>query len=625
MRRKKSSLLTQSVHVLNQSFLSGVLLIIILLIISSHNSPAQSRSELRKKTIKHLTNGTFDSASHYSKLALKANSSPSAQADIALLIGKIRRNTDTKTEIILFYDSLEREFRARGFESYLATCLNDLARTYREIGFRDQALKNYEEAHSLFIKKNDLSNAYRVASSIAILFKENGDYSGAKTYYRKALNNKKMLKDDHGEAIVLNNIGNLYTELMLLDSALIYLNEALEIKVEKSPRISQSVTLTNLGEVLWKKQHYDSAEMYFLMSKKIKEEYEHSSGLSILYNNLAKLYLKTGEIKKAKHYLLKGDSISRQHMLIQGLSENLRLRSRFYEIQKQPLVAMNFLKEHLLLEDSLYSQAKRTNQLIATFQRDQAEKEIALREANLKLQDTQLDNKNYIILILVISSSSLFLVAILLYLLYRLKQKQKKATEWRMREQHHRVGNNIAVLSTLLNQAGNNANSDEAKALALEGKSRLEAMNLLHSKLYWKDETATIPLKPYITELTNQILSLYIPYQPNAVILDLEEVALAVTQAIPFSLIISELITNACKYGLQKTQNPKLEIKLFTSNGRLEISIKNNGILARPVKRDKDTASFGHTLIQTLSQQLKGAFSLHIQETFAIGKFEMPV
>ncbi|GAB5526386.1 MAG: hypothetical protein Roseis2KO_42580 [Roseivirga sp.] len=595
------------------------------LICFSHISQAQSRSEFRKKTIEHLNKGEYDSAFYYSKLALEANKTPGAQADMAVLIGKIKRNTDSKADVIFFYDSLGKELRTRGFESYLATSLNDLARTYREIGFRDQALKNYKEAHSLFIKKDDLANAYRVANSIAILFKENGDYSGAKTYYQNALNIKETLKDDLGKATVLNNIGNLYMELKLLDSALIVLRDALQIKIEKGARFSQSITLTNLGEVFWEKQQYDSAEMYFLQARVIKEEYQHNYGLSIVYNNLAKLYLKTGNLNKAEQFLFAGDSTSRKHMLIQGLSENLRLKSRFYEIQNRPFEAMKSMKEHLFLEDSLNIKAKQTNELMAAFQRDQSEKEIDLQEAQLKLKDANLQNKNYTIVILIISSATLLIISTLLFLLYRLKQKQKKAAEWRMREQHHRVGNNIAVLSTLLNQAGNDANSDEAKALALEGKSRLEAMNLLHSKLYWKDETATIPLKPYIAQLTNQILSLYIPYHPNAVALELEEIALPVTQAIPLSLIINEIITNSCKYGLRKSESPKLEIKLFTKDGKLEIVIKNNGVSPGPVNRAQDTASFGHTLIQTLSQQLKGAFSLDIQGTFAIGKFEMPV
>lgn len=578
---------------------------------------SQNRKVNRTKALEYLKAGKLDSAKVFANKARLVSDSDNSKADIAIIIGRIKRQKDQPSNAIEYYDSLNASLRQKNMNSYLAVSLLDYGAVYKSIGDIDKALEVFKESYLLFQSTGLSENSSKATGAIANIYKSTGDYRSAKGYFKTLLASRKVEKDSIGIGVIMNNLGLVFLDESLLDSAISLFRESLKFRLDRK---RHSITLLNIGEVFRRQNRFDSAEYYFLKSLKIKEEINNQAGLSILHNNLAALYIDWGKTSKSKLHLSKGEELASQRGQLKERTYNKKLWSEYYEVLGNNVQAIKSLKEYIFLRESLVNEER-----VRTVSEMQVRFDSERKEVENKLQKTEIKSQEYIILTLIISASALLIVSVLLFLLFRLKQKQKKATEWRMREQHHRVGNNIAVLSTMLSRAGNEANSDEAKTLALEGKSRLEAMNLLHSKLYWKDETAKIPLKTYITELTNQVLSLYIPYQPNAVSLDIEGIDLPVTQAIPFSLILNEVLTNACKYGLQNTKTPKLEIQLLSADGRMEIVIRNNGLTNELVDKERKSPSFGVTLIQTLARQLHGTFSIDIQKTHAIGRFEMPI
>ncbi len=626
MSMSRLYLLTHSVLIHKHVF-RVLLLVIPFCFLSPLSGQTPSRSAYRKQAITYLRKKEPDSAKHFFQLALSVSTNLSQKADLGLIFGQIKGLDNNRQALITYYDSLNNAFHDLELNSFLPYSYRDLAIIYSDIGLSDKALEYFQESYNGFIAFNDPKNANGVLNSIAITLKEDGDKSLSEKYLREIIVSNESLADSASTSLLYNNLGNLYLDLEQPDSALSFFKSSLQFQTTGKDTARTSISLLGIGEAYRKKQSYDSSEYYLLGSLKAKATIPIHKGLSILHHNLARLYLARNKIDEVQLHLEKGKEVANQLGLLQDLTTNALLWSEYYEKTGNTKKALSAHKNYVSLKDSL-SNKERSKSLLemqTRFETQRLQENLDDAKETNDLQKSLLQQQQYTIASLSVGAIALLITAVLLYRLYRLKQKQKKATEWRMREQHHRVGNNIAVLSTLLNQAGNDANSDEAKALALEGKSRLEAMNLLHSKLYWKDETATIPLKPYIAQLTNQILSLYIPYHPNAVALELEEIALPVTRAIPLSLIINEIITNSCKYGLSKATTPKLEIKLFSQNGKLEIYIKNNGITTMPTLRYQNSPSFGHTLIDTLSRQLKGSFSIDIQKHYAIGKFKMPL
>ncbi|MEQ9302450.1 MAG: sensor histidine kinase, partial [Marinoscillum sp.] len=259
------------------------------------------------------------------------------------------------------------------------------------------------------------------------------------------------------------------------------------------------------------------------------------------------------------------------------------------------------------LEDSLLNQEKARALTEMQIRFETEEKERALQEANENaiLQERLLNNQKIVIWSL---GFGLLLVVAILFLLYRLsrlRKREKEAVQWRMREQHHRIENNISVLASVLSLAGQSTQNEEAKSLAKEGENRLNAMNLLHKELYWEDNKAQVQLHTFIASLAHHLAGVFwSPSQTNNPLqTDLQPVQIEVERAIPLSLILNELITNAFKYGASNP-DPQIIVSLLKDELSMKITVRDNGMGIS--EKQKSTQSFGHTLINTLTKQLKG-------------------
>ncbi len=173
-------------------------------------------------------------------------------------------------------------------------------------------------------------------------------------------------------------------------------------------------------------------------------------------------------------------------------------------------------------------------------------------------------------------------------------------------EIHHRVKNNLAIISGLLEMQTFNA--DEAIVNELrESQSRIQSIAMVHEKLYQSDSFTNIPFGNYIDELFRYIANTYNVNENSVKIKkDLDAVSLDVSQAIPCGLILNELITNAYKHAFTETENAVIAISLKKEGNRIILRVKDNG-KGLPADFEIDQpASLGTTLIRTLVQQLNG-------------------
>lgn len=181
-----------------------------------------------------------------------------------------------------------------------------------------------------------------------------------------------------------------------------------------------------------------------------------------------------------------------------------------------------------------------------------------------------------------------------------------KEKETLLAEIHHRVKNNLAIISGLLEMQTFNA--DEAIVNELrESQSRIQSIAMVHEKLYQSDSFTDIPFGNYIDELFRFIANTY-NVDENSVKIekDLDPVSLDVSQAIPCGLILNELITNAYKHAFTETENAVIAISLKKDGNRIILRVKDNG-KGLPADFEIDQpASLGTTLIHTLVQQLNG-------------------
>jgi two-component sensor histidine kinase len=190
-----------------------------------------------------------------------------------------------------------------------------------------------------------------------------------------------------------------------------------------------------------------------------------------------------------------------------------------------------------------------------------------------------------------------------------------KAKEVLVAEIHHRVKNNLAVIRSLLNLQINSTSNDIAKETLRESASRVSAMALIHQKLYANMNPENIDLKSYVTELVHDVGSTFrnsVNVAP-AVSFSIQDVTVNLNKAIPCGLILNELLTNVYKHAFREHTDPRIAISISknqTSTNKIQIIVEDNGCGIDPSVSDLSSETLGMTIINSLSEQLDGTFTI---------------
>ncbi len=186
-----------------------------------------------------------------------------------------------------------------------------------------------------------------------------------------------------------------------------------------------------------------------------------------------------------------------------------------------------------------------------------------------------------------------------------------------LKELHHRVKNNLQVISTLLDLQAGAAQDDQVRVAFEESQQRIQAMAGIHEQLYRSQDLARVDMAAYVDKL---VAELHRSYATPAIEFEIRapDVALDVDQAIPCGLIINELVSNALKHAFRarETRDGKISVTLHPSspgNGKMELIVSDNGI-GLPADFDLQTLdSLGLTMVRLLAGQLEGNLEFDTQ------------
>nr|WP_246164500.1 sensor histidine kinase [Xanthovirga aplysinae] len=188
-------------------------------------------------------------------------------------------------------------------------------------------------------------------------------------------------------------------------------------------------------------------------------------------------------------------------------------------------------------------------------------------------------------------------------------EKREKEKGWLLRELHHRVKNNLQLVSSILNLQAYQLKDQTAAMAIQESQSRVQAMALIHRDLYLKDDTSRVNLQDYVVKMLNGLMLAH-GYYKDQVQLDLSLPPLKVEAdiAIPFGLILNELLSNVFKHAFPGNKRPSLQIRIERDTGHeLLLQIKDNGPGIAPGKTN--SLSFGREMMETLAKQLGATLS----------------
>jgi len=190
-----------------------------------------------------------------------------------------------------------------------------------------------------------------------------------------------------------------------------------------------------------------------------------------------------------------------------------------------------------------------------------------------------------------------------------------KEKEVLLQEIHHRVKNNLGIVSSLLQMQCRRTQDPQANAILRDSQNRIASIALAHEKLYRSNDLANIDFAQYIPDLTTHLFASYnVKSSCIQLSIQVEETSLDLETAIPCGLIINELVSNALKYAFPNNREGEIQVRLFQQSDRtLTLIVRDNGI-GLPVEFDgKKTKTLGITLVQGLVQQLRGKLEIQSQ------------
>ncbi len=208
----------------------------------------------------------------------------------------------------------------------------------------------------------------------------------------------------------------------------------------------------------------------------------------------------------------------------------------------------------------------------------------------------------------------------------KLKEEQIRASlaekEILLKEIHHRVKNNMQIVSSLLSLQAGYINDKKMQEVFNESRNRIKALALIHEYLYKSKKLTKINFKNYINDLVNNLFSTYrLDLRNFKFIIAFDDIDFDIDTSINLGIIINELASNSIKHAFNLERNSKnlISIKLKEENNQIYITISDNGMGINDKINFKNPDSLGLQLVQTLVDQLEGTLEIKRRNGLEIG------
>lgn|GEM_PF-4166520 len=187
-----------------------------------------------------------------------------------------------------------------------------------------------------------------------------------------------------------------------------------------------------------------------------------------------------------------------------------------------------------------------------------------------------------------------------------------KEKEILLKEIHHRVKNNLQIICSLLHLQEKNIMNEQARTILKESRNRIKSMAFIHDRLYHSEDFSNIDLTEYIENLTSNLFyTLQTESKSIKLITDVKNIFLSLDSAIPFGLIINELVTNALKYAFPNDKSGEIRISFHSDKDKIHTLIVGDNGEGLPENLDiHNTKTLGLRLVSSLVEQLEGSIDV---------------
>ncbi len=483
-----------------------------------------------------------------------------------------------------------------------------------------RALEQNLAAEQLAIAEGKRAELSYIFNNLGVVYRLMGKYDDAIRIYQRSLQIKTELDDRKGLATTFHNLGSAHVHLGQQAEAIRYFEQARELFAELGDQ--SEVQSVSLGMGIGYFELGDTARAKSILSDIF--EVPHA-GLSTEDEvegliTLARIFRGEGDPARSLGYLQVAEK------LVDGTSRNSNLTdvyqqlSETHEAMGNQAEAFRYLKAYQEMYEQLKSEERQKLQEEMEAKYSNYEKSTQIR-----LQQLELERVNRQVNAVIAGLGALLLIAGLLFWLFRTRSLANKELAWKneqirealgekevlLREIHHRVKNNLQVISSLLSLQARGVEDPKALAVMKESRNRVKSMALIHQNLYQDENLVGVDMAEYIDKLTRSLVSSYaISREQVEIRTRVESVKLDVDVIIPLGLILNELISNALKYAFPDDRPGTIEVSFCQEPEGWQLEVKDNGIGLPAGFSPGDSASLGMFLIQSFAKKLHASFQL---------------
>ncbi|MCF7920354.1 MAG: tetratricopeptide repeat protein [Candidatus Cloacimonetes bacterium] len=488
------------------------------------------------------------------------------------------------------------------------------------MGKFELALEDYQRAQKIYIEIKDFASQINTSISIGNIYMYAGETAKAKEVFLQAKPLAERYNHKTGLAAIYNNLGLISQMSKDYAATVDQLISSLNLDKEENNQIGIITSLYNLGNIYFALHNFDSSVSSFLSGLEISQRLNERMIIKEIYSRIAELYAAQGNFETALNYHKKYSQMNYE-LNIEDLQTRYEVGKKRFEIEllKKQNTILNLQKSRLwlglislvilvLLMIWVNNSKSKTNKLLKIeidertrtgMELKKIKDELELRVQNRTAELTKLNES-------------------LLREITERRQYQEKLElsleekDVMMKEIHHRVKNNMQVISSLLRMQANYIEDPNVVEAFNDSFHRVKSMSLIHEKLYRSDDLAHINFQDYVESLTRLLYHTFTPSARLEFIIDMKDIFLDINNAIPCGLIINELITNSLKYAFRDRTEGKIAISmtrdLFSG---FRLIVKDDGIGLPDDFDINKTKSLGMRLVYLLSEdQLEGKVTI---------------
>jgi two-component sensor histidine kinase len=481
----------------------------------------------------------------------------------------------------------------------------------------------------------DVENAYQIAMNCAAKFREMGDSTeacqalflagtslsefnpqAAIEVMQEAVDIARAIRSDNLLAISLTNLGYALdmADMGLTDQYRTTLEAALDVCIKMDNLECILTNNYNLVEYHCSQRQFGKARERIAEMERYLVGSEDEEALAFPIVSEGNVLMAEGKLEAALPMIEQGFFTMKRLGIWDGQWELYPVLIDLYKKTGRYQQAFEFLENYETMQDSMISleKSKTVQNLQTRYETEKKEAQIAAQQADLARSQKEKWGL----------AAGLAMLSGLAFLFWRQRRKTQAANlelaasnqeiaqknqklDLLMRELHHRVKNNLQLVSSLLRLQSRQVGDGAASAAIKAGQLRVEAMSLIHQRLYREEGITLVNMQEFTQDLVEKIafafghrleeMDVKIQFQPT----DLD-----VDKAMPMSLILNELLTNSFKYAFGETARPMLQIGLVQQGEMLLFHYADNG--PGLPENAGGTGSFGSKLMASLSGQLGG-------------------